>query len=281
MNFEQPVSNLIKTRKSWRSYKNTTIDTDLWKRIKNDVTGEYKGPFENAVRLDIFGKKHIEENKNIALGTYGFVKNARYFLIGTVKPNDKALEDYGFCFERAILYLTGMGLGTCWLGATFKRSDFARAIHATEDEIIPAVSPFGHTTEQRSIRDRLIRMGAKSKKRKPWSELFFHHAMNTRLTKSDAGTYAVPLEMVRLAPSASNKQPWRIIKKEKAFHFFLQRHKTNHSTMVDFPRIDMGIAMCHFELTAREQGLSGKWVQARTDIEIENAEYKFTWIHQS
>jgi nitroreductase len=279
--FQQPVTDLIKIRKSWRSYKNENLDIELLQRIRNAIAGEYTGPFENTIRLDLFEKKHIEENKNIALGTYGFVKNARYFLIGSVKPNDKALEDYGFCFEKAILYLTGLGLGTCWLGATFRRSDFARAINATEDEIIPAVSPFGYTTDQRSIRDRLIRMGAKSKNRKPWSELFFYHALDTPLAKSNAGFYAVPLEMMRLAPSASNKQPWRIIKKDKKFHFFLQRNKAGDIHNVDLPSIDMGIALCHFELTAREQGLPGKWTQAQTDIEIENAEYEFTWIDQS
>ncbi len=31
-------------------------------------------------------------------------------------------------------------------------------------------------------------------------------------------------------------------------------------------RLDMGIAMCHFELAARELGLSGKWLHAMPDI---------------
>ncbi len=281
MTFQEPVTDLIKIRKSWRSYKSENLNVGLLERIRNNLAGNYTGPFGNTVRLDVFEKKEIEENKNIALGTYGFVKNARYFLVGTIKPNEMALEDYGFCFEKAILYLTGLGLGTCWLGATFRRSDFARAISATEDEIIPAVSPFGYTTEQRSIRDRLIRMGAQSKKRKSWEELFFKHAPDNALSKEDAEPYAVPLEMVRLAPSASNKQPWRIIKKNKEFHFFLQRNKADAIHKVDFPSIDMGIAMCHFELTAQEQGLQGKWTQAQTDIEIENAKYEFNWIDQS
>jgi hypothetical protein len=29
--------------------------------------------------------------------------------------------------------------------------------------------------------------------------------------------------------------------------------------LADIQRIDMGIAMCHFELTASEAGLRGKW----------------------
>ena len=30
--------------------------------------------------------------------------------------------------------------------------------------------------------------------------------------------------------------------------------------MADLQRVDMGIAMCHFELAARERGLAGRWV---------------------
>ena len=32
-------------------------------------------------------------------------------------------------------------------------------------------------------------------------------------------------------------------------------------------RIDMGIAMCHFELTLREMGLPGQWLHAQPGIE--------------
>ncbi|MGH4140908.1 hypothetical protein [Clostridium sp.] len=45
------------------------------------------------------------------------------------------------------------------------------------------------------------------------------------LNEDSAGEYVVPLEMVRLGPSASNKQPWRIIKDKNAYHFFLCRTK--------------------------------------------------------
>ena len=66
---------------------------------------------------------------------------------------------------------------------------------------------------------------------------------------------------MRLAPSASNKQPWRIVRLGDVFHFFLARDRAYGSLMpfADLQRIDMGIAMCHFQLAARELGLPGKW----------------------
>ena len=68
--------------------------------------------------------------------------------------------------------------------------------------------------------------------------------------------------MVRLAPSASNRQPWRIIagRSRKDFHFFLERtpgYNNNRFVKSDLQRVDMGIAMCHFELAMKESGFNG------------------------
>jgi nitroreductase len=66
---------------------------------------------------------------------------------------------------------------------------------------------------------------------------------------------------VRLAPSASNKQPWRLLRRGDTFHFFLCRDKAYGALMpfADLQRIDLGIAICHFQLAAAELGLQGVW----------------------
>ena len=78
------------------------------------------------------------------------------------------------------------------------------------------------------------------------------------------------LEVVRWAPSASNKQPWRVVRGRKRWHFYLARTKgygkgllTSLVKLADLQRVDMGIAMCHFELAAREAGIEGRWVTDR------------------
>jgi nitroreductase len=69
--------------------------------------------------------------------------------------------------------------------------------------------------------------------------------------------------MLRLGPSASNRQPWRVVKEpgRAVFHFYLRRSAGYEKLIraVDLQRIDLGIAMSHFELTARELGLEGHW----------------------
>ena len=70
------------------------------------------------------------------------------------------------------------------------------------------------------------------------------------------------MENVRLAPSASNKQPWRILyeAKQNIFHFFIARaFSYKLMGVVSLPDIDLGIAMSHFALTLQELGIKGKW----------------------
>jgi len=98
--------------------------------------------------------------------------------------------------------------------------------------------------------------------------------------------YSGPLEMVRLGPSASNKQPWRIVKEGNAWHFYIQRTKGYGNSfmfrllgLADLQRVDMGIAMSHFELTASELDLKGTWTVREPGIAKPDnlTEYTASW----
>jgi hypothetical protein len=117
--------------------------------------------------------------------------------------------------------------------------------------------------------------------------LFSAENFQQPLARSEARLYELPLEMVRQAPSASNKQPWRVLKAGNTFHFYLQRtlgyregFLVRKFTVCDMQRLDMGIAMCHFELTCRERGLSGNWLQQDSAIPAptEQTEYLVSWV---
>jgi hypothetical protein len=127
-------------------------------------------------------------------------------------------------------------------------------------------------------------------RRLPMDKLFFSETLNCSITPESAGAYLLPLEMVRLAPSASNKQPWRIVRVGDIWHFFLQRTKGygkgtlvfNILRLADLQRVDMGIAMCHFELAARELDLQGSWVIDEPQLAMpEGTEYTVSWIATS
>ena len=220
-----------------------------------------EGPFGGQVRLKLLEAFDYEE-AGIKLGTYGVITGAQNFIAGAVEKSEHAMEDFGFRFEEAVLITTDLGLETCWLGGTLTRGAFEQALDAGPNEVVPAVSPLGYARERRSMMDSMIRFMASSKKRKPFGELFFDECFGKSLTRECAGRYADVLEMVRLGPSASNRQPWRVVKDGgvNRFHFYQQRLRGYKKfSAVDLQSIDMGISMCHFELSARELELKGHW----------------------
>ena len=105
-----------------------------------------------------------------------------------------------------------------------------------------------------------MRKGIKADSRNPFETLFFDGAFDVPLTPEKAGALAHPLEMVRWAPSAVNRQPWRVVVRENSVHFYLKHTKGFVSEAVgDMQKIDMGIALSHFALAAEESGLAPKF----------------------
>ena len=201
------------------------------------------------------------------IGTYGVIKNAPAFVVGAVKPGPFVFADYGYALEGVVLAATANGLGTCWLGGTFDRNGATDALRLSEGELVPAITPIGETAERRTILDRTMRALAGSRKRQPWSSLFFDGNWNKPLSEAEAGPWARALEAVRLGPSASNKQPWRIARtgsaENPAFHLFLYEDAAYNSAIrgIRIQELDIGIAMRHFEAAAIALGLPGRWLR--------------------
>ncbi len=285
MFYREPITEIIRKRFSCRTYIDTPIVEDDRKRLSDYLSATGKGPFGTAVRFKLIAATDQDRKALKGLGTYGFIKGAIGFIVGAVGPSPKNLEDFGYMMERAILFATDMGLGTCWLGGSFTRSSFAKKISATVAELVPAVASVGYILQQEQS-SLTIRQIVGGYNRKPWENLLFREKFGIPLSSDDAGTYALPLEMVRIGPSASNKQPWRIIKDAGSWHFYMQRTRGYGNSLTfrllniaDLQRVDMGIAMCHFELTASELGWKGKWEIKEPKIEKPNTlcEYTASW----
>ena len=286
MHYNQPITDVIQQRYSCRTYKDVPIAEDKRNQLADFMDSLIAGPLEAPVRFKLVAATEEDRRALKGLGTYGMIRGATGFILGTVGEGEKNLEDFGYRMEEVVLFATSIDLGTCWLGGTFTQSSFAEKMGIQEGWVMPAVAATGYIADQRSLIDRLVRRGASSARRKPWEALFFVERFGNPLSKEDAGPYDVPLEMVRLAPSASNRQPWRVIKSGDRWHFYLQRTPgygeglTGRFMAADLQRVDMGIAMSHFHLTAEEKGLSGQWAVEQPGIEMpdEHTEYVISWV---
>jgi hypothetical protein len=264
----------IHHRVSFRTYDPAPLSESQKAQIRHILQSNITGPFGNTCRLELIDLSETEKAELRSLGTYGFIKGARLFVAGVVTPAAHALMDFGYCFEKAVLELADAGFGTCWMALSFNKPGFAKKAGLREEERLVIVSPAGVPSQKKSIIERFIKTTTRPRNKKPWQELFFSGNAGAPLTKETAGPYAEALECVRLAPSAVNYQPWRIVKAtgSNVFHFFMKKQgaKTRGE-------IHSGIAMCHFGLAAQELGLKGAW-QIIDSMEFPGADYFVSWV---
>ncbi|NVM34843.1 MAG: nitroreductase [Candidatus Lokiarchaeota archaeon] len=280
MNYTKPILDIIQERTSSRTYSGQPLEGDLKEKLNKLLENhDYQSPFSKyaeKARFELVNVPEFNPNEKKKLGTYGLIKGAQNFIVGAVEKSKFDREHFGYLMETIILFATDMGLGTCWLGGSFNKTLFAAKIKCSSNEIVPAITSIGYSI-QRTVKEKIIRSFVKANKRFSWDRLFFKQEFNTPLFAEEVGDYAELLEMVRLGPSAGNKQPWRIIKdsNKNMFHFYTVK---TDSVYGRFPPLDIGIAVCHFDLTAKELGIKGSWIFENPQIlGAENLLYKITW----
>ncbi len=148
-----------------------------------------------------------------------------HFIAIFSEPTDEGLMNAGFMFQQLDLYAQSLGLGSCWVGLG----------SLTGEEKIPegmklaVMMAIGNP-------DVPERAGAADFKRKALADL------------SDLPDDR--LEPLRLAPSATNSQPWYVTHEGERLHIWREElgliKQRTHGRM---NKIDMGIGLCHLWAT--------------------------------
>ena len=283
--FDRPIADLIRARYSCRTYLDHPIASDAQRELAAFLGGQARGPLGSPTRFSLVAASPGDSQAISKLGTYGCIKGATGFIVGAVGAAEHDLEDFGYLLEESILFATGLGLGTCWLGGTFAKGSFVKRLGGfAGSESMPAVVSLGYPGEDGSPRIREREVGDR---RLAAPSLFFEKQLGRPMTASQLAGLGPALEAVRMAPSASNKQPWRIVHRGRDWHFYLVRTKGYGKEsalfsvlrLADMQRVDMGIAMCHLELAARELGLAGTWTFEEPGLGAleTGVEYTATW----
>jgi nitroreductase len=277
----ESIIETIKKRYSARNYSNREIEKDKLDKLSKFISDNTTGPFNNPLRFQIINVAGYDGAQLKELGVYGQITGAKIFIAGAVKTGNHYMEDFGYAMEKNILFATSLDLNTVWLGGTLNRSTFGQKMNVAADEMMIAITPVGYAGEK-TIRGKIMESFMQPRKRKKPEELFFLNTVGKPLSEPEQGEYASALESVRLGPSASNYQPWRIIKAadKNSFHFYEKENKLYHRILkgVRLQDTDLGIAMCHFELTAQELGLKGKWETKDPNIADTGLNYIVTWV---
>ncbi len=254
----------METRRSTRSFDGCRLTEAEAGAIESVLRGAAAepAPFGCPVRLALYAGE--PDAKPVRLGTYGLISGASAYVVSAVNPGSGSMEDTGYVLEKAVLELTALGWATCWIGGVFPRGKAAQIVATVPGELVPAVIAVGKPAGRRSVADRIVTGSARSRTRKSLDQLVFTADGTLRLAAGKpGGPWAEVLQALQGAPSASNKQPWRLVGFDggPSWLAFMDEDRVyNHSLgEVHLQNLDIGIGMRHFAEAARCLGLPGRW----------------------
>ncbi len=233
----------IKGRRSVRSYNGESLSQSQIRELEKTIES-VESPFGGSVTIRL---QSFDLKDGFKPSTYGMIKGAVDFFLMGIKDDKQSALTAGFKFEQVVLKAWQMGLGTCWIAATFKGTDFTKGQSWPEGEELKIVCPVGVAAKQ-SLREKATRLALGSKNRKPFDKLFFSD--DFPLPYDPKGRFGEALEMMRLAPSSTNSQLWRALVCGDAVHFYYVP-KSPASVL------DCGIGISHFVETEKFNHRSG------------------------
>lgn len=243
----------IKQRASVRSFKDCPVEELLLMRLL-DLSTKVRRLTELSPRIALVrGAEQAQRIVSYVIGSYGLVLNPPHLLVGVLPEESEAARlELGYMLEQLVLEATRLGLGTCWVTGSYHPQRAGEAAGLAPGQVAAAVCALGYpvATGWLGVHSRTVRRLARGHRRKPLAEITFSGRWEQPWSPDAADpTVVALLEYARLAPSATNRQPWR---------FIVQPDRIVLALIRPAP-IDAGIVMSHVTLAADAVGHAGRW----------------------
>ncbi len=182
----------------------------------------------------------INEKKNMAIhlvlneseafdnlfSHYGWLQNARNYLLLAGKDDTDLERKCGYYGEHLVLLAQQLGINSCWIGGMFKKKTVSA--HLSDKERAVLVVVLGYGKDQ----------GKAHRSKKP-EEIMPEISSAPDWVKRG-------VEFALLAPTAVNQQKFR-------FRYLEGNRVQAQSGRGSFTKVDLGIAMLHFEIGAQRE----------------------------
>ena len=214
----------ISKRKSIRKYDPTPLDEEILAEIS-----EY---LKNIKPLfpDIKTEMRIYEQEEVK--TLLPIKAPHYMLLFS-EVIEGYLTNAGYMLQQLDLFLSSNGIGSCYLGMAKPTKEVKKS---TEFEYVMMIA-FGDTAEP-LYRENI-------------SE-FTRNSLPQVSSNADNDNI---LEAARLAPSATNSQPWFFTGNSDIINVYCAKHNAIKAIVYEkLNKLDMGIALCHIAVAAKHFG---------------------------
>lgn len=243
----------IRQRTSIRSFSDRSVEEHLLDELMDSLAAAHRLT-EVFPRITLVSRpEHVRRILAYMFGSYGLVLNPQHLLVGVLpEESELARLDLGYVLEQLVLEATWLGLGTCWVTGTYHPQRAGEIVDLAPGQVAAAVCALGYPAANgwRGLHSRTVRLLARGHRRKPLTEIAFSGCWGQPWSADSADSALVTLlECARLAPSATNRQPWR---------FIVQSNRTVLALTRPAP-IDAGIVMSHVTLASNAVDCAGRW----------------------
>ncbi|MDR2956998.1 MAG: hypothetical protein LBU61_02300 [Coriobacteriales bacterium] len=222
--------NAIFQRKATRKFDMQPLPSEVFSEIESAISGFARLYPEVELEYRFTDKTR---------GMFGIA--APHYLIISGSGAAFELEAAGFLFQHLDLWLSAKGLGSIWLaGAKDANKD-------NPNDIVTLAFGRAQGSPHRSL------------------------AEFSRKSISEISNVADDpcIQAVRLAPSGMNSQPWFFKKEADSVSVYEKKPKGPSALIYKLTDFDLGIALCHYAVTAEHNGLPFAFTRTDSLPELE------------
>lgn len=231
-------------RKSIRKFDLTPLDENTLKEISDHL--KTLVPLHKNIKIEF---KVLSPD----LVKRRMMKKAPHYLAVFSEIKEGYLSNVGFMMQQMDLLFSNHSLGSCWQGIPTLKKE---ALNSSDLKFV-ILMPFGKPQET------LHRTNISQFKRKALPEI-------TDIKGADD-----LMEAVRLAPSATNAQPWFFTGDKNLIHAYYQEPGKMKGLLTGkYPPMDVGIGLYHLKLAAEHFGRDTQLLFEDPKIEGKK-EYKY------
>ena len=216
----------ISVRHSVRKYEERPLAGEAVAALQNTIV-ELNGKFGLHIQL-------VTEEPKAFTGilSYGKFHGVRNYIVMAGQRTPQFARRVGYAGERLVLLAQTLGLNTCWVGISYRKVDGAFVLE--KGERLACVIAVGYGATQ-----------GVDHRRKTTTEV-------SNVSADSPEWFRRGVEAALLAPTALNQQKFRFDLLPATDGGLPKVSVRSGRSIFGYTDIDLGIAMCHFELAAGE-----------------------------
>lgn len=218
----------LQARYSVRSYTAQPIDPGATRAILKSIKEINE---EEGLHFQLVLE---EPHAFTSLLSYGKFKGVRNYIVCAGRKGAEVAQKIGYWGERLVLEAQTLGLGSCWVGLTYRKT-VVRSVLLTEREKVYCVISLGYATDR-----------YKAHKQKTPEEV-------SNVSSQTPSWFNKGVEAALLAPTAINQQKFFFELTSQTRRDIPVVRARKKFSIVGYTDIDLGIAKYHFEIGAGKE----------------------------